>query len=1172
MKFWEVTKAATTVRSLIFHDLKHLFRRFSTSALLAALATVLLGFVLILGTYHHLVSVYAPFHGISNPKYAMGGYEPLLFYLCILVAIVLALRLPNYREDSIESVVVTHRSPSNFLLALSRVLAPTLLVALFLVALTLAYQGIAALDVATHPGIMEPLEPWSILFVLINLASALFVWTSLACLITEVFKSAVIGFLGTALILLVQAIVSPLLPWDLGSFTFGYSAAILFPTDLAPDYFQVKHLTYWLSVFCLSLALIIATATLHRRLDPAKRRSYVPFAVFLTSTCLVCQAVVHTTTILDASKRQSWLQAYDEASRALQHPVVVNAIEGQVRVVPGARVSIDLNYTVELPESTTEHTDSEALRVAFALNPGMKVVQASCNDNLLSYTHTRGVLEFDLMLCNSPSGDGYAFALTATGSPDPYYLIDHTSDDVFSGTNSQLIRLVGQRSSLFTSDYVALTPLSHWYPQPLVPPLSTDSGTVGTSMNVNLAVELTKKSWTLVTAGELLQPQNSAENQFTMNGEFRALTMLASDFQVEQQAFEGFEVNVLVHRRHARRFGKNEMLKDGIVRYVSDAIARLKSQEIPFPYNEFSIVEAPTTLSLLNKNRGTDLGMDAILLFRESGAPFARIDLLEEMQESAIDDPTGFFKEQVEYGISYYWTNGIFNQTYEDAVVNGVLSKIELAQEDQSQLSKMLMENLLLGVLATESTHRYRFDFGLANTLAPEARVNMRYIFDHIRGLTIQFNLMEFYENLLNSHAFWESIERTFSSASAGVQQEVDRRFGDFERQQRFRMLKLSEMIELSLDQETLASTIATITANAPLGTVDLKAIEEAFQSNGLYIRPMIQSTLLNTRLPGVNFSVVRQLQLDEPDDLGNRFVSILNLRSGEDVAAHVWFEIVEFKQMVFENIPHEVIAGSKALGPFELPGKSSHTLIMRTENKLGELYAKTFLSLNRGELEIRTQIVDSLPSHLLKPINESQWYSLVPSQWSPDDDQNSIVIDDLDPGFEAETSSVKVNNYLSIFGAGLFRSYFPREEGQDNGLPIASFVATHRGVWARSTWGACWGRYRHTYVFALPNKRPIQEVSFNTEIPRPGRWKLWYHLPSVAWSGGDFDFRITVGKQRWDLTRNREDWHFGWNELGTIDVVESGHARVALSNETNTSDTMAICADAVKWTYIDAD
>ncbi len=617
---------------------------------------------------------------------------------------------------------------------------------------------------------------------------------------------------------------------------------------------------------------------------------------------------------------------------------------------------------------------------------------------------------------------------------------------------------------------------------------------------------------------------------------------------------------------------KTYRLKVGIARYVSDAIAVLKSQGIPFPYKEFSIVEAPSTLSLLNKNRGTDLGMDSIHLFRESGAPFARIDLLEEMQESAIDDPTGFFKEQVEYGISYYWTNGIFNQTYEDAIVNAILSKIELAQENQSILTTLLMEKLLLSGLAKESTHGYRFDFGLANALAPETQVNLRYVLDYLRGMTIRFDLREFFASLLNSHAFWESIERTFSSVPAGMHHEVDRLSGDSVRKQRFRMLKLSEMIEVSLDQETIASTTASIAANAPSNPVAFEAIEEAFQSNGLNIRPMIQSTLLNTRLPGVNFSVVRQLQLDEPDDLGNRFVSVLNLRSGEDVAAHVWFEIVEFKQMVFENIPHEVIAGSKALGPFELPGKSSHTLIMRTGNKLGELYAKTFLSLNRGELEIRTQIVDSLPSHLLKPINESQWYSLVPSQWSPNDDQNSIVIDDLDPGFEAETSSVKVNNYLSIFGAGLFRSYFPREEGQDNGLPIASFVATHRGVWARSTWGACWGRYRHTYVFALPNKRPIQEVSFNTEIPRPGRWKLWYHLPSVAWSGGDFDFRITVGKQRWDLTRNREDWHFGWNELGTIDVVESGHARVALSNETNTPDTMAICADAVKWTYIDAD
>ncbi len=88
MKLHNVVQALTTSRTLIFLNLRHLFRRTSTSVVLLVLVLILLGFVITLGFFHQVVSMYAPFHGISNPKYGLGGYEPLLFYLCVLVSLV----------------------------------------------------------------------------------------------------------------------------------------------------------------------------------------------------------------------------------------------------------------------------------------------------------------------------------------------------------------------------------------------------------------------------------------------------------------------------------------------------------------------------------------------------------------------------------------------------------------------------------------------------------------------------------------------------------------------------------------------------------------------------------------------------------------------------------------------------------------------------------------------------------------------------------------------------------------------------------------------------------------------------------------------------------------------------------------------------------------------------
>ncbi|MXZ55737.1 MAG: hypothetical protein F4227_05695 [Gammaproteobacteria bacterium] len=190
---------------LVRLDLKHLLQRITNPIVIVALLIILVSFALILGTFHYLTSVYAPLHGVSNPKFGLGGYEPSLFYLCIAVVLIFALRLPSYREESIKNVVISYREPSNYLLTLSRVLTPTLIVFGCVAATVIAYQVISSINVANQPGIVEPFEVQSLIFVLVELFLAMLFWTSLAILIAHVFKSAPVGFLGTLVILILQA-------------------------------------------------------------------------------------------------------------------------------------------------------------------------------------------------------------------------------------------------------------------------------------------------------------------------------------------------------------------------------------------------------------------------------------------------------------------------------------------------------------------------------------------------------------------------------------------------------------------------------------------------------------------------------------------------------------------------------------------------------------------------------------------------------------------------------------------------------------------------------------------------------------------------------------------------------------------------------------------------------
>ena len=284
-------------------------------------------------------------------------------------------------------------------------------------------------------------------------------------------------------------------------------------------------------------------------------------------------------------------------------------------------------------------------------------------------------------------------------------------------------------------------------------------------IDVNVDIELESKSWTLVSSGgELLRAEGPEAETLSVRGKFRSLGLIASNFHVEQDTFEGLKVNVLIHRRHAHKFEGEHRLKRGIVRYVSQAISRLQSHGITYPYSDFSIVEVPTTLSLLNEERGTDLGMDSILMYRESEAPFSQFALYIDWLKRSDPDEFEYMQETIEYMTWTHWSNSIFGQTYEDSVINGVLSRYGLAQGNQSRFSYLIMEQLLLGVIEEiDWMPNYRFDFGVANTLSRETQLNMRYIAKRLRGIIEPFNLQNFQETHFKSHAFWESIEESFS-------------------------------------------------------------------------------------------------------------------------------------------------------------------------------------------------------------------------------------------------------------------------------------------------------------------------------------------------------------------------------------------------------------------------
>ncbi|MCY4143867.1 MAG: hypothetical protein OXG08_09305 [Gammaproteobacteria bacterium] len=1178
----EIRRGIRTVTDMVRLDARHLYRRATNPLLLASLVLVLLTVVLTHGAFFYVASPYATFQGASNPRYGLGGYEPLLFYLCIVVALVFALRLPSYRENSVQNVVVSYRPPSNFQLALARVLSSTLLVSGVVIVAALIYQAIASLDVSIHPGFMEPFETHSLIFVSTNLVLCLLFWTSLATLIAQVYKSATAGFIGTLAILTIQAYMSPLLPAELGSFTFGYNAASLYVSELAPDYWELRHFCYFVSLPCLALALILTSSLFFDRTDVAKKTVYLPLFIALTSIGVVFQTTVHALTLVELGHNQSSIQAYDSAARSLQQLAHVEAISGSVKIDPGSRLHLHLSYKIHVDQVAETNSEGSAdLSLSFALNPGMKIIQVLCSDSVPIHSHTNGILTIDIDPCIPTAESAYIIHLIADGRPDPHYLVNHIPQSGLFDIDPHLVRLMGQRSSIFTTQYVALTPLSHWYPRLLESGSNRDGTSSSHLSDVSIEIEINPNTWTIAASGgNVFAPQDGSDDPVVLEGRFQSLGLLAAEFHVDRYSLESINVDVLVHTRHAKRLDRNKIFMVGLANSVNNAIARLNAHGIDYPHERYSVVEVPSTLSLLDYGFGVNNGMGSIMMFRESGIPFVRARMLEDRGKRSGSNDSEPEDMQVNFASTYYrnyWKNQLFNATYHDVIVSAMLTGRFNLGEQQSEIAGIVMEMLLL------NTSNYRFDFDLANSFAPDAKVNIRYLWRQRRMIS-QRDLAGFQEDFLNSSSYWEMIERPFGKH--GMQETEDRASDSrlLRRSKRFRMLKLAELIDDSIDEEAQATIVAKLLNGEAQQKLNLNEIYDAARASNLSLESFVQSTLLTEKLPGINFSVPVQVELSETNEHGHRFNTVLNLRNSEDVTGYVRFDINQFQEMVVPvlieesskwvevNRPRRFLAGTTKLGPFEVKANSSYRLVANTETKIWPFRVYTYLSRNRGSVTLSVASTSSARSAVALEGTTSNWYSFSPSQWNSEEDDLQIIVDDLDPGFEVPASNYRKALIDWTFGIDWFRIPYLKEVGVDNGLPIDENPI---GPWVRSSNLGGWGRYRHTYALANTESPGNHEVSFNTELARAGNWTLSYHLPdfiyTLNWDGeqtlGNYNIAVTVGNQEWELMGDEDKWGVGWNAVSSLDIAKPGKARVSVSNK---CDCPFVFADAIKWTFTD--
>ncbi|MXZ55736.1 MAG: hypothetical protein F4077_04255 [Gammaproteobacteria bacterium] len=273
----------------------------------------------------------------------------------------------------------------------------------------------------------------------------------------------------------------------------------MYVSEIAPTYWSIKQFVYFLAIVSLAFAFIVATSWFHERTDPAKQSVYKPMIVILTSLGIASQVVVQASNLIGYSQHRSWNKEQEFFADKFIQRASINALEEEVSIKPGSKLSLNLNYKFVLDYSDSEDTSQiESPEIWFALNPGMTVQSVRCSNSELNFSHENGTLFIGLSACDPNEDQEYSIDIDASGKPVPHYLVKHIPRAGRSNVDPQLVRLMGQKSSIFTSDYVALTPSSHWYPQLISSATLRSEMTTTQAPNVSLKIDLIPKSWTVV--------------------------------------------------------------------------------------------------------------------------------------------------------------------------------------------------------------------------------------------------------------------------------------------------------------------------------------------------------------------------------------------------------------------------------------------------------------------------------------------------------------------------------------------------------------------------------------------------------------------------------------------------------------------------------------------------
>lgn len=1166
-----------TIWCATLHEMRKLRRLLRTHIFVWAAIAISTSYFLVVTMSHMHDGSDIPMLSVISPRYIMsflGGSFIALFCLGVFL-----LTFDQIKRDEITRIheVMNAKPVTDIELLSGRLLgvAITLAVPMIVFLVTIMIYGLIADLFSIKFG--EPIELWSIVsFVLLDIGPNFVFFGSLVIVLSLLLKSRLLALLLTSGCLFTFFWLNSRLPLDVSRPLQTVSGDVVFPSELVPTLLTPTIVFNRIALLLMGGAFLFWSSGLLPRVTQTRFRNLVIGGVSFCLAMLVI-GTMFGAQALENNRINQWVEEHNQHFNPNAFPNV-HDIRGNIDITPGRTITLDLKLDVTVDED--QSTDF----ILFSLNPGYKISYlAVASEKVIDHEFEHGLLMIPRRYFNSGTNE---IEITAKGHPDGRFAYLDTVDTLSEivGPNVRQLRHLGTENAIFRSNFVVLAPGIKWYP------------TAGTATRED-AWELRKKDFfTLnidvsvprhwLVAGpakrEILEDNKRAKYRFQQSSPIPEFALVGSRFKSASIEAEGISFELLYAKVHRKQFDRFAHFGKYVQQRVKWRLDSIRPYGFDYPYESFTLVEVPSTIRVFGGGSELDTVMSppGMLMIRESTLPTTTVKKSFEGNREEVMAKFDFTEEQYDGmvidSIGGYLAHALFESNVELG-----LSQSLYRHQTSATGEGALALNILLGFLVKGFSAYIddSFDFQLASnprivnfgSIAPIKILNSikedegKYPFDVLRQL----------HNIHNAPEVWDAVtSMTLFDAVGDKNRSIEKRALKL-RTQRFGML-----LRNSLGTNNVPPFLLDLTNRFRGTTFNFEEFKTVVAEHGVDLAELASDLMGTADLPGFqvsNPSMVKLENLEQP-----KYESTFTIQNNEHTPGPVKLSLTY--QNGEDYLGQYMSETRPSLLTMLVGANQSLQVVVESSNPVQHITVEPYLSHNRMNLRLDLPESDQFQEEELMDDDKPYIKSITKVDASTSVNDNSITIDDLDPGFSiVELGGTSIPN--NLFSQFFHKLLGTTEVPLDYGLPKYSlFNFFEQTGWHRWTDPTAYGTYRRTFaIVRLGTGNTF--AKFHTTLPNPGKWELEYYLPKGHFSEevsalgssisqnigmriGTFHLEIRNGTTTTSTTLDAPNLTSGWQSIGTFDLPAEG-VDVLVSNKTD-SLHLSVFADAIRWTPVE--